>query len=106
MLDGLSLTPTADGVVVAVVVQPRASKAGVTGIQDGALRVRVTAPPVDGAANDAVVKLLAEVLRVPRSSVSIVSGQSSRRKRAKVGGIDAETVRGRLLPHVGTTPVS
>ena len=59
---------------------PRADRDAIDGVGDGALRVRVSAPPVDGAANVALVRLIASELKVPKSSVWIVSGESSRSK--------------------------
>ena len=64
----------------AVRVQPRSSRAGVDGEHDGALRVRVNAAPVDGAANAAVVEVLAKALGVPKRAVTIVGGATSRSK--------------------------
>jgi len=68
-------------------VVPRASRSEIAGEHDGALRVRVTAPPVDGAANDEVIRLLARALGVTRSAVEIVSGQTSKTKRIRVRGV-------------------
>jgi len=73
-------------------VQPRASRAGVDGLHGDALRVRVNAPPVDGAANEAVVELFAELLRVPRRAVRVVAGESSRSKVVEVDGVGASAV--------------
>jgi len=73
-------------------VQPRASRAGVDGLHGDALRVRVNAPPVDGAANEAVVELLAELLKVPRRAVRVVAGESSRSKVVEVDGVGASAV--------------
>ncbi|HET7457259.1 MAG TPA: DUF167 domain-containing protein [Gemmatimonadaceae bacterium] len=72
-------------------VQPRASRTEVGGAHGGALRVRLSAPPVDGAANDALVDALAESLGVPRRAVRIVAGATS---RAKVVEVDAGTTAG------------
>jgi uncharacterized protein (TIGR00251 family) len=77
-------------------VQPRASRTEIAGEYNGAIKVRLSAPPVDGAANDALVDLLAEKLSVPRRDVSIVSGASSRSKTVAVAGVDAAAVE-RLL---------
>ena len=83
-----------DGAVrFAVRVQPRASRTGVDGLHGGALRVRVNAPPVDGAANAAVVEVLAEALGVARRSVRVVAGGSSRSKVVEVAGVAASRVR-------------
>jgi uncharacterized protein (TIGR00251 family) len=75
--------------LIAVRVTPRSSRDAIEGVDaSGALRVRVTAPPVDGAANTAVVKLLARTLGLPRGAVTVVSGSTSRHKRC---GIDGRT---------------
>lgn len=81
---------------VSVRVQPRASRSAVQGIHGGAWRVRVQAPPVDGAANDAVCALLAEVLGVPRRHVRIVTGATGRTKVVEIADSSADEVRTRL----------
>jgi uncharacterized protein (TIGR00251 family) len=73
-------------------VQPRASRTEVAGTQQGALKVRLQAPPVDGAANEALVEFLADSLGVPHRLVRIVSGASSRTKVVEVMGVDAGAV--------------
>ena len=73
-------------------VQPRAASTEVRGVRDGALYVRLQAPPVDGAANEALVKLLAGSLGVPRRSVRVVSGATARRKVVDIDGITAADV--------------
>jgi uncharacterized protein len=78
--DGLRMTPVPGGRRFDVRVVPRAARAGVAGIRDGRLLVRVTAAPVDGAANEAVVRVLAEAFGVARRAVHIVSGERSRNK--------------------------
>lgn len=78
---------------IEVRVQPRARRDEIAGERDGALLVRVTAPPVDGRANDALCKLLAKRLRIAPSRVSVVRGASSRHKLLEIEGIDAATVR-------------
>ncbi len=83
-----------DGAVVFEVrVAPRASRSRVIGVQDGALKVALTAPPVDGAANDALRKLLAKTLGVSKSDVEIVRGDRARIKLLRVKGIRAADVR-------------
>ena len=77
----------------AVRVQPRSSRAGVDGVHGDALRVRVNAPPVEGAANEAVVEVLAKALRVPKRAVTIVRGATSRSKVVEVRGVTAAGVR-------------
>ena len=78
-------------------MQPRASRTEVVGPYGDAVRIRVSAPPVDGAANDALVRYLAERLEVPRSAVRIEGGASGRSKVVAVDGIDPETAIRRLL---------
>jgi uncharacterized protein (TIGR00251 family) len=77
----------------AVKVQPRAPRSAVLGVHDGALRVRLAAPPVDGAANEELVRVLARWLDVARSSVSIAGGATSRSKLVDVRGVSVEVVR-------------
>ena len=67
-------------------VQPRASKNELVGMHDGCLKVRLTAPPVEGAANDALVRLIAETLGLPRRNVSVVAGSTGRRKILEIDG--------------------
>ena len=93
-MTGLRTTEVAGGVRFGVRVQPRASSAGVTGLHGDALKVRVHAAPVDGAANEAVVDVLAAALEVPRSAIRIVSGASSRTKVVEVMGVTAGQVAG------------
>ena len=76
---------------------PRAKRSAVDGVRGGAVVIRLAAPPVDGAANQALVDFLSERLRLPRRHVSIVSGEKSRDKRVQILGLDAAAVRDRLL---------
>ncbi len=94
----LELRDTPEGASFRVRVQPRASREGVGGERQGALVLRVTAPPVEGRANEAVVRLLAGVLGVPASAVAVVRGASGRDKLVAVAGLDAAAVRLRLGP--------
>lgn len=91
-MGALRLTERDGAVRFAVRVQPRSSRAGVDGLHGDALRVRVRAAPVDGAANDAVVEVLAEALGVPRRAVAIVSGAASRSKVVEVAGVPRTAV--------------
>ena len=88
---------TADGVIVRVRVIPRAGTSGVAGTRAGALLVRLTAPPVEGAANAELIDVMASALGVPKRAVSIVSGERARQKRVRIAGIDAATAETRLL---------
>jgi uncharacterized protein (TIGR00251 family) len=92
-----TVSPRGEGVRFAVHVQPRARKPGIDGTHGDALRVRVQAPPVEGAANEAVVAVIAAALGVPARAVRIAAGQGSRQKLVDVDGIDAPAARARLL---------
>ena len=72
-----------------ILVQPRSSRAKLGPMHDGRLKVAVTAPPVDGEANAAVVEVLAKALGVPRRQVEVIAGLSSRRKTVRIEGADA-----------------
>jgi uncharacterized protein (TIGR00251 family) len=78
---------------IAVRVQPRANRDGIAGERDGVLIVRVTAPPAEGKANDAVRKLLAKRLGIAPSRVSIVRGATGRDKLVEIDGLEADAVR-------------
>ena len=77
-------------------LQPRAGANAVAGVHEGIVRVRVTAPPVGGAANDALTQLLAKVLRVGRGRISIVRGRTSRTKLVQIDGLTEEEALARL----------
>jgi len=83
-------------VAFAVRVHPRAKKNAITGVVGDALKLSLTAPPVDGRANEACVEFFAKLLNVPRSSVTILSGRSSRNKVVRIAGISAEELRKRI----------
>ena len=87
---------TPGGVSFAVKVHPRAKKNAITGELGDALKVSLTTPPVEGRANQACIEFFAKLLKVPRSSVTIASGQTSRNKVMRVAGVTAEDVRRRL----------
>jgi uncharacterized protein len=84
------------GITFAVKVHPRAKKNAITGKVGDALKVALTAPPVDGKANQACIEFFAKLLNVPRSSVTIAAGQTSRNKVVRVEGLTAQQVRDRL----------
>jgi uncharacterized protein len=82
------------GVIIRVRITPRSSRDAIDDVDEqGALRIRVTAPPAEGAANAAVVRSLAKVLGVPRGAVSIVSGARGRHKRIRIEGADVAVLR-------------
>ena len=76
---------------------PRSPKNRIDGIRDGRIVVRVTAAPVDGAANDAVIATLAAALDLPRRAVRVVHGDTSRNKTIEITGLDPAAVRVRLV---------
>lgn len=84
-------------VEIDVRVQPRSSRNHVQVQSDGSLKVWLTAPPVDGEANAALVELLSKVSKLPKSSIDIVSGQTSRNKRVRISGVLLEQLHA-LLP--------
>jgi len=77
-------------------VQPRAARAAVLGVHAGALKLSLTAAPVDGAANDALLRLLADLLDVPRADLSLLRGERNRQKAVHVRGLTATALRARL----------
>jgi uncharacterized protein len=84
------------GATFAVKVHPRAKRNAVTGEVGDALKLALTAPPVDGKANEACIDFFAKLLKVPRSSVTIASGQNSRNKVIRVAGLSADAIKKRL----------
>ena len=92
----IPLHETASGITFAVKVKPRAKRNGVVGVLGDALKVSLTAPAVDGRANDACIEFLAELLEVPRSSITIAAGHGSRNKVIRVRGTTAERISGKL----------
>ncbi|HTZ32331.1 MAG TPA: DUF167 domain-containing protein [Methylomirabilota bacterium] len=74
-------------VTFSVRVQPRASRDAIAGVLDGALKIRLTAPPLEGRANDALVDFLSSILKTPKSAVRIRSGEQSRNKRVEIFGV-------------------
>ena len=93
---------TAGGVSFAVKVHPRARKNAITGELGDAIKVSITAPPVDGKANEACIELFANLLKVPRASVTIASGHNSRNKVIRISGISAQEFRQRLAAALPT----
>ncbi len=91
--NSLKITETRGGVIFSVHVQPRASRNEICGIQGEELKLRLTAPPVDDAANRLCVEFLAGLLRVAKSRVTVIAGAKSRHKTIKVSEMSSETVR-------------
>jgi uncharacterized protein len=88
----------ADGCTLAVRVHPGARKNGVTGVYTDAVKIALTAPPVDGKANEALIAFLAEALRLPRARIAIAAGVTSRAKMVRITGKSAAEVTAALFP--------
>ncbi len=84
---------TAQGAQFALRVQPRASRNAIAGVMGDAIKLVITAPPVDGKANQAVIEYLSDLFRVSKSSIVIVSGETGRNKVIAIRGVSAEQVR-------------
>jgi uncharacterized protein (TIGR00251 family) len=78
-------------------VIPRAGRSGFAGLRDGIIVVKLAAAPVDGAANDELITLLARTLEIPKRDIALVSGERSRTKRIRIAGLDRELVLARLI---------
>src|SRR6202166_96772 len=88
----LQLQMKNDAVILAVRVQPRATKDEIAGVMDGALKVRLQAPALEDRANDALCEFLAHLLKTPKSAVRILSGHRSRGKRVEIRGVTQQQV--------------
>lgn len=89
-------TSRAPSIVIDVLVQPRASRAKIGPRHDGRIKIAVTAPPVDGEANAAVIELLAKSLGVAKSAIEVIAGASSRRKTLRIDGVTSEQIEALL----------
>lgn len=85
-----------DGISFTVHVLPRSSKCALAGIQDGAIKLKLTAPPVDGRANEECIEFLAELLGVKKGQLGIISGQKSRNKIVRIEGLTKDTLEADL----------
>jgi uncharacterized protein (TIGR00251 family) len=91
-----------DAVTFAIRVHPRARKSAITGTHGDALKLSLTAPPVEGRANEAVVEFFAQLLRLPRSSITIAAGESSRNKVVRISGMTAAALEAKLQPFLAS----
>ena len=92
----ISIRDTPSGATFAVKLHPRAKKNAITGTLGDALKISLTAPPLEGRANLACIEFLADVLKLPRSSITIAAGQTSRNKLIRISGVSAADVEARL----------
>ena len=90
------IAETATGVELDVRVIPRAKKSCLGGVRGGAVLVRLAAPPIENAANDALISFLSEILQVPRRAIRIVGGERARHKRVAVDGLARDLATTRL----------
>ena len=95
-MNSLIVQDTKDGAILTVHIQPKASTTECVGVHGDAIKIRVAAPPVDGAANDELIRFLARQLSIPSTSLRIHSGAGGRHKRVLVKGITAKLVMARL----------
>ena len=91
-----SARPPVNGVIDVRVI-PRSPRTRVDGTRGGAILIRLAAPPVDGAANDALIAFLSDALDVPRRDVTLIAGETSRDKRVRIAGLDPDAARALLL---------
>jgi uncharacterized protein (TIGR00251 family) len=80
----MDVKETSGGLVFSVYIQPRASKTAIVGHHQNALKIKLTAPPVGGAANKQCIQILAKALNLPKSAIRIITGQTSRRKQIRI----------------------
>jgi uncharacterized protein (TIGR00251 family) len=97
-MDNLKLSTRGDAVLLDVHVVPRASKTAIVGLHDGRVKVALDAPPVDGAANAALLRFFADALSLRRCDVSLVRGEKGRQKTLAIRGSDEASVRALCLP--------
>ena len=86
----MKISVSGDSLIFPVKVVPRASKTELAGLSDDALKIRVAAPPVEGAANEEIIKFLSRLFKVSRSSVEIIKGSQSRKKSIRLYGVSEE----------------
>jgi len=90
------IAETATGIELDVRVIPRAKKSSLGGVRDGAVLIRLAAPPVENAANEALVSLLSDILHVPRRAIRIISGERARHKRVAIDGLASDLAKTHL----------
>lgn len=85
-----------DGIILRVIIHPRASKTGIVGVYKDMLKVQVTAPPVDDSANEMLIDFLSDFLKVPKSNIKITIGKTSRQKILKIDSNKYESIKSKL----------
>ncbi|MBW2630678.1 MAG: YggU family protein [Deltaproteobacteria bacterium] len=89
----IPVSETENGVVFSIRVIPRASRCELAGVQGDALKIRITAPPVEGAANKECIKFLSDMLGVKKSQIKIISGHKSKNKKVSISGINRKDIK-------------
>jgi uncharacterized protein (TIGR00251 family) len=97
---GLRVHESGIGLVIRLHVQPRAKRNEIVGLHDGALKIRVTAPPVDDAANRAIIEFFSRLLGISRSNLQILAGEKSRDKTLQVCGMSCAEFQSRISCHI------
>ena len=92
----ISIRDTPSGATFAIRLHPRAKQNAITGTLGDALKISLTAPPLEGRANHACIEFLADLLKLPRSSITIAAGQTNRNKLIRISGLSAAGVEARL----------
>ena len=82
-----------DQVILNLYIQPKSSRTRITGLHDGAIKLTITSPPVEGKANTQVISFIAKLFKIPKSSVTIISGLQGRSKRVAIAGINKNEIR-------------
>jgi uncharacterized protein len=97
---GLKVHETGTGLVIRLHVQPRAKRSEVVGLHDGALKIKVMAPPVDDAANRAIIEFFSKLLGMPKSRLQILAGEKSRDKTLQISGLSCAEFQSRISRHI------
>ncbi len=90
------MNETPDGLALRIKAVPRAAKNEIQGLHDGALKIRLTTPPVDGKANQALMKFLSKTLNIPKAQIELAQGETSRLKTLRINGISKNELIGRI----------
>jgi uncharacterized protein (TIGR00251 family) len=96
----LRIKDTEKGAVLEIRLLPRSSRCEVAGVQDGALKIKITAPPVEGRANGECIRFISDLLRIRKSAVSIIAGEKSKNKTVLVTGMTAQEIEKVIRPMV------
>lgn len=90
------ITPTGSGVCLEIQVQPRSSRNQLVGEQDGRIKIKLTAPPVEGEANQALINFLAQLLDIPKKNIKLLKGESCRHKLIEINGLNKQELEEKL----------